>query len=132
MVETVTSISRLRVFVADDEPLAVERLVSLLAEDAQVEVVGQALQGAAALDAIAQLQPDVAILDIRMPRLSGMSVARALLNSPKTQVVFATAYPQFALEAFEVNAAAKRRVKDRLAAVMTAFSGFRAKTASNA
>jgi two-component system LytT family response regulator len=100
-----TAHSPLRVFIADDEPLALDRLTALIQEQPGVEIAGVARHGAAALEAIVQLQPDVVLLDVRMPGQSGMSVARALGRSPRTQVIFVTAHPQFAVEAFEVNAA---------------------------
>ncbi len=61
--------------------------------------------GASALESIAELQPDVAFLDIRMPGLTGIEVARGLADaSPRTQVVFVTAYDQYAIDAFEQGA----------------------------
>ena len=68
----------MKTLVVDDEPLARERLVALLAEFADVEVVGEAGHGIAALEAAERLRPDLVLLDIRMPELDGLAVARAV------------------------------------------------------
>ena len=95
----------LRAVVVDDEPLAREELCYLLAEVGGVEVVAEAGNGPAALDAIQQHGPDLVFLDVQMPGLTGFEVARALLErEPPVTVVFVTAYDQHAIEAFEVNA----------------------------
>ncbi|NEM46657.1 MAG: response regulator, partial [Xanthomonas perforans] len=66
---------------------------------------GECEDGASALDTIATQQPDVVFLDIRMPGLTGIEVARAMREvSPRTQVVFVTAYDQYAIDAFEHGA----------------------------
>lgn len=97
-----------RVFIADDEALARERLRSLL-EDiaAQVpsDVVGEAVHGVEALEKIPASGADVVLLDIEMPGMAGLEVARhlAALEKPPA-VVFVTAHDRHALEAFEVNA----------------------------
>jgi two-component system response regulator AlgR len=97
-----------RVLVVDDEPLARERLKELLA-DCRVEVphelVGEAANGLEALDALAQVAPDVVLVDIHMPGMSGLEFARhaQLLERPPA-IVFVTAHDAFALQAFEVNA----------------------------
>jgi len=94
-----------RVLIVDDEPLARLRLRGLLARRADVVVVGEVADGDAALDACASLQPDVVLLDIEMPGLTGTAVARRLasLTTPP-QVVFCTAYEQHALSAFDLGA----------------------------
>jgi len=92
--------------IAEDEELLRTALSSLL-KDAwpQLEIVAECEDGASALESIAELQPDVAFLDIRMPGLTGIEVARGLADaSPKTQVVFVTAYDQYAIDAFEQGA----------------------------
>ena len=94
----------MRLFIADDEPLARQRLRRLLS-DSRHEVVGEAGNGEAALAAIRQLQPDVALLDIRMPLLDGLAVAAALIEDPyPPAVIFVTAYSAHMLEAFQVQA----------------------------
>ncbi|MCW4456506.1 LytTR family DNA-binding domain-containing protein [Flavobacterium sp. MXW15] len=91
--------------IADDEPLARERLRSLLAEHAGIEVVAEAANGAEALHACAELQPDVVLLDIAMPGVDGLEAARHLAGfEPRPAVVFCTAYDAHALSAFEAAA----------------------------
>ena len=95
----------MKVVVVDDEPLARERLRALLAECAGVEVVAEAGDGLAALQACAEFQPDVVLLDIAMPGVDGMEVARHLAAfEPRPAVVFCTAYDEHALSAFEAEA----------------------------
>jgi two-component system response regulator AlgR len=95
----------MRVLLVDDEPLARERLRRLLGEIQGVELVGEAADGKAALSATAALQPDLILLDIRMPGMDGMAVARHLATLPRPpRVIFTTAYGEHALEAFEAQA----------------------------
>ena len=92
--------------IAEDEVLLREALLTLL-HDAwpQLEIRAACEDGGAALEAIAEHQPDVAFLDIRMPGLTGLEVAAAMAEaSPKTQIVFVTAYNQYAIDAFEKGA----------------------------
>jgi two-component system response regulator LytT len=96
---------QLRAVVVDDEPLAREELCYVLAELGGVEVVAEAGNGPAALDAVARHTPDLIFLDIQMPGLTGFEVARKLVDrDPPVTVIFVTAYDQHAIEAFEVNA----------------------------
>lgn len=92
--------------IADDEPLLRHHLNRALGESwPELEVVGLAQNGQEALGLIEQHQPDVVFLDIKMPSLDGMSVAKILNKQGcRSQVVFVTAYDEFALEAFEANA----------------------------
>lgn len=95
----------LRILVADDEPLAGERLGLLLARVEGVTVVGTAHDGSEAVLLAERTAPDVVMLDIAMPGLDGIEVARALSRLPRSPaVVFVTAYDQFAVAAFEVAA----------------------------
>ena len=95
----------LRILIADDEPLASERVGLLLGRIDGVELVGAANDGEAAVRMAAALQPDVVLLDIAMPGLDGIEVARALSAVERSPaVVFVTAYDQFAVAAFEVAA----------------------------
>ncbi len=96
--------SPLRVLIADDEPRARQFLEKLLGEHEGVEVVGAARGGAEALQMISDLKPDAAFLDIHMPDLSGLEVARHLRGAGAPIVVFVTAYDKYAVEAFEVAA----------------------------
>ena len=94
----------LRVLVVDDEPLARQRVLDLLAREAGVEVVGEAGTGRTAVASIAALAPDLVFLDIQMPGLSGLDVVREVGPAAMPAVVFVTAYDQHALAAFEVSA----------------------------
>jgi len=94
----------MRVLIVDDEPTPRERLRRLLDAESDVEVVGDAEDGRDALEAIKELRPDVAFLDIQMPELNGLEVARRIDESIRPLIVFVTAYDQYAIEAFEVHA----------------------------
>ena len=95
----------LRVLVADDEPLAAERLQLLLARADGAQLVGTASDGDSAINLTDALHPDLLLLDIAMPGLDGIGVARALAGQrPSPAVVFVTAFDQFAVAAFEVEA----------------------------
>ena len=95
----------MKVVIADDEPLARERLRALLAELAGVDVVGEAANGNDALHVCVQTQPDLVLLDIAMPGIDGLEVARHLARfEPRPAVVFCTAYDAHALSAFEAAA----------------------------
>jgi two-component system response regulator AlgR len=97
----------LRVLVVDDEPPARERLRSMLQETAGVEMAGEAENGQRALELCDSLQPDIVLLDVRMPGIDGLEVARqlALLPEPPA-VIFTTAFDEYALQAFESEAIA--------------------------
>lgn len=95
---------QLRVVIADDEPLALQRLHLLLGAEPGVEIAGEATDGEQAARQIEALAPDLAFLDISMPRLDGVALARTLLGSDATGIVFVTAYDEFAAQAFEVDA----------------------------
>ena len=95
----------LRTLIADDEPLAVERMQIICAGIPALAVVGTASDGAAALRLIDALTPDLVLLDMTMPELDGLSVARRLggkENAPA--IVFVTAHDSFAVEAFDLDA----------------------------
>lgn len=96
----------LKCVIAEDEALLRAELAARLCEvEPDIELAAVCEDGAAALEAIARHQPQLAFLDIRMPGLSGLEVAAALHEtSPRTQVVFVTAYEQHALDAFERGA----------------------------
>ena len=97
--------SSLRVLIADDEPLAVERLQLLLARSEGAALVGTASDGESAVSLTQALAPDLLLLDIAMPGLDGIGVAKALAaQTPSPAVVFVTAFDQFAVAAFEVEA----------------------------
>jgi DNA-binding LytR/AlgR family response regulator len=90
-----------RVLVVDDEPVARRRLIRLLEQIDGVVVAGEAEDGQQALERIAELSPDLVLLDIRMPGLDGLAVAR---SSGLPPIIFTTAYARHAVEAFEVAA----------------------------
>jgi two-component system, LytTR family, response regulator AlgR len=118
----VGSATRLKVLIVDDEPPARERLRSLLAEIADVEVVGEAPNAVEALSTTHELAPDVVLLDVRMPGMDGLQAARHLnvLEEPPA-VIFTTAYDQYAVEAFEAHAVGyllKPVRKEQLAAAL--------------
>jgi two-component system response regulator AlgR len=95
----------LKVLIADDEPLAAERLQLLLARADGAQLVGTASDGDSAINLTEALHPDLLLLDIAIPGLDGIGVARALAaQQPSPAVVFVTAFDQFAVAAFEVEA----------------------------
>ena len=109
--------------VAEDEELLRTSLLLQLGEVwPGLRIVAECEDGASALEAIAEHKPDVAFLDIRMPGLTGIEVAAALSEvSPRTQVVFVTAYDQYAIDAFEQGAVdylLKPVARDRLQATV--------------
>jgi len=96
---------QLRTVVVDDEQLAREELCFLLEQIPGIEVVGQAGDGPEALTVIAAHAPDLVMLDVQMPGLTGFEVARRLVNQAvDSHLVFVTAYDRHAIEAFDVNA----------------------------
>lgn len=95
----------MRVVIADDEPLARERLRALLGELRGIEVVADAADGLEALHACAEHHPDLVLLDISMPGIDGLETARHLAAfEPRPAVVFCTAFDAHALSAFEAEA----------------------------
>ena len=92
----------MRVLIVDDEAAARRRL-SIMLDDLDVEVVGEAANGVEALEMAGERQPDLLLLDITMPEVDGFDVARHLAT-PKPLIVFQTAYDEYALEAFEHEA----------------------------
>ena len=109
--------------VAEDEALLRQALVDQLARAwPQLKIVAECEDGASAVEALAEFRPDVAFLDIRMPGLTGLDVAAAAAQvSPRTQIVFVTAYDQYAVDAFErgaIDYLLKPIVPERLAATV--------------
>ncbi|PCM43169.1 LytR/AlgR family response regulator transcription factor [Marinobacter sp. ANT_B65] len=96
-----------KILIADDEPLARERLRRLVESLPEYQVCGEAGDGDATLARVAELQPDILLLDIRMPGIDGMEVATRLsqLQNPPA-IIFCTAYDSYAIQAFDVQAAA--------------------------
>ena len=112
----------MRVLIVDDEKLARDRLRELLNEIGGHTIVGEAMNGNEAIERTMELNPDVLLMDIRMPGMDGLEAAIHLMgmeNPPS--VIFTTAYDQHALNAFEVNAVdylLKPIRKDRLAGAL--------------
>ncbi|WP_323750352.1 LytTR family DNA-binding domain-containing protein [Marinobacter sp.] len=96
-----------RILIADDEPLARQRIQRLLEAHDGYQVCGEAADGNDTLHKVAELEPDIVLLDIRMPGLDGMEAAEKLsqLNNPPA-VIFCTAYDHYAIQAFDVQAIA--------------------------
>jgi two-component system LytT family response regulator len=92
------------VLVVDDEAPARAKVKRLLADDARFQVLGEASDGTEALAQVEALRPDLLILDIQMPGLTGFEVLEALGPDMWPVVIFSTAYDQFALQAFDVHA----------------------------
>ena len=103
-----TTPQTLRILVVDDELPARRRLRELVADLSDrlmLEVVGEAANGRQALELAGMQAPDVVLLDIRMPEIDGLEVARHLQKLPRSPaIVFTTAYDAYALKAFEVHA----------------------------
>jgi len=93
-----------RVLVVDDEPIARSGMIALLGRDPELTVVGECGDGLTAVSAIGTLNPDLVLLDVQMPEADGFEVLRAIDNERMPVVIFVTAYDQFAVKAFEVNA----------------------------
>ncbi len=91
---------KLKVFLVDDEPLALKRLARLLFDTGKIEIIGQTTEPLEALKIIPTLELDALFLDIQMPELNGFELLQNLENYPP--VIFTTAFDEFALKAFEV------------------------------
>jgi two-component system LytT family response regulator len=94
----------IRVLVADDQPMARERLVSLLAAEPGVELAGTASSGPETVECIRQVSPDLVFLDLQMPGMDGFKVIEEVGVDRMPPTVFVTAYDEYAVRAFEVQA----------------------------
>jgi len=94
----------IRTLVVDDAPLAREAVRARLALERDVEIVGEARDGPAAVEAIRRLLPDLVVLDVQMPGLDGFEVLERVAGETMPVVLFVTAYDRFAIRAFEVHA----------------------------
>jgi two-component system, LytTR family, response regulator len=94
----------IRTLIVDDEPLARLRVRELLAEEADVEIVGEAQDGPTAVALVRELTPDLLFLDVQMPELDGFGVLEQVGHRRIPALVFVTAYDRFALRAFEAHA----------------------------
>jgi two-component system, LytTR family, response regulator len=123
-----------RTVVVDDEALARSRLRKFLVQEPGVEIIGECASGPEAIEYIRRHRPDLVFLDVQMPELSGLEVARALPKEHLPAIIFVTAHDRHAVEAFEVQATdyllkpfdrvrlqeALRRVRQRLQATASA------------
>jgi two-component system LytT family response regulator len=96
--------TKIRALIVDDEPLARKRIRSLLAQDSSVDVIGECSDGYKAVSSINELTPDLVFLDVQMPAMDGFDVIKTIGPERMPTVIFVTAYDQYALKAFEVNA----------------------------
>jgi two-component system LytT family response regulator len=94
----------IRTLIVDDEPLARDGIRMHLAREADVEVVGEAADGVQAVEAIRALRPDLVFLDVQMPEVDGLQVVERIGAARMPAVIFATAYHQHAVRAFELHA----------------------------
>lgn len=94
----------IRTLIVDDEPLARERIRTLLERDDSIEVIGECSNGADAVRTLSALAPDLVFLDVQMPELDGFAVLYALRDQPLPAIIFVTAYDRYALRAFDVHA----------------------------
>jgi len=91
----------LRILVVDDEPLGRRRILDLLADQPDVEVIGTAADGVAAVEAIRASGPDLVFLDVQMPRMNGLDVVREIGPGDMPATIFVTAHDEYALQAFD-------------------------------
>ena len=94
----------IRVLIVDDEPLARQRLEDLLRAESGVEIVASVDNGAAAVEAVRSLRPDIAFLDVQMPGKTGIDVVREVGPEAMPLTIFVTAYDRYALQAFDLAA----------------------------
>ncbi len=95
---------KIRALIVDDEPLARERIRSLLRDESDIELSGEFENGSQAVDAIRKDAPDLLFLDVQMPEMDGFGVLRAIGPERVPAVIFVTAYDEYALRAFDANA----------------------------
>ena len=122
---------KIKTVLVDDEPLARQRMRELLAAQNDIEIVGECSSGTEAKAVQGKLAPDLLLLDVQMPRMTGLKLAQLLADAPLPLVVFVTAHDSFAVEAFDTRAVdyllkpvrperlarALDRVRDQLAAI---------------
>ncbi len=95
---------KLRIVIADDERPARSYLAALLRGFEDVELIGEATSGVEAVELIKELRPELALLDLQMPELDGLGVVRVLKKNHLPLIAFVTAYDEYAVRAFELNA----------------------------
>jgi len=123
-----TDFKPIRVLIVDDEPFARKRLRELLKDDSEIAIIGECANGAETISATRELAPDLIFLDVQMPGIDGLAVSETLNDKQSPLVIFVTAYDQYAVQAFAVQAVdyllkpfdrarfaqALQRAKDRL------------------
>jgi two-component system LytT family response regulator len=95
---------KIRTLIVDDEPLGRERVRGLLAEDPEIEIIGECKDGREAVAAIETQRPALLFLDVQMPEMDGFEVLEATAGEEMPVVIFVTAYDRYAVKAFEVHA----------------------------
>jgi two-component system, LytTR family, response regulator len=103
-IEMSPSTRMMKAVIVDDEPLARDGLRLLVADHPDIEIVGEAGNGAEALAVVAAHRPDLMFVDMQMPGMTGLELAAALPKDHAPAIVFVTAYDEFALRAFDVHA----------------------------
>ena len=96
--------SKLKTLLVDDEPLARNLLRSIVSKFDAIEVVGECKNGREAIDSVATDAPDLIFLDIQMPNVNGFEVVKTLQSDTMPMIIFATAYNQYAIDAFDLHA----------------------------
>jgi two-component system, LytTR family, response regulator len=94
----------IRVLIVDDEPLARKRLRELLKDDHEIAVIGECANGASTISATRELAPDLIFLDVQMPGIDGLAVSETFDGKDSPLVIFVTAFEQYAVRAFDVQA----------------------------
>jgi two-component system LytT family response regulator len=94
----------IQVLIVDDEPLARKRLRELLKADPEIVIVGECANGAETISAVRELAPDLIFLDVQMPGIDGMAVSETLIGRDGPLFIFVTAYDQYAVRAFDLQA----------------------------
>lgn len=94
----------IKALVVDDEPLARKRLISLIGDEPDLQLVGESGDGVDALAKIEAFGPELLFLDIKLPGMSGLELSRSLHSERPPYIVFTTAYPQYAVDAFSMDA----------------------------
>ena len=95
---------KIKTLIVDDEPLARERVRRFLRDETEIEIVGEAANGAEAIDFIEKEKPELVFLDIQMPEKNGFDVIKSLDAKTIPTIIFVTAYDQYALQAFDASA----------------------------
>src|SRR5689334_11691539 len=96
--------NKVRAVIVDDEQLAIDVIAEYLKANDEFEVIGKYTKSKQAIEQISKLKPDLIFLDIKMPGADGFEILRSVVNAHKPYVIFTTAFDQYAIKAFEVNA----------------------------